>query len=199
MKKQLLVIIIFTVAIFGISSQEKNLLGTWETVIYDGVLEMVFEKDAVIARVYKGSYDEGDSEIENSEKAFYGMLGDSIILDNVIYNYLIIDDKLLLSGRSDVLLLKRKQESLFTKDMLIGKWSVQKDDQAVELLFDENGTVTSTVYEEGEMPETNTEPYELGDRYLKMGDTYFLFKATFDNLFLLENKLLLKKEYSAGK
>ncbi|MCL2480783.1 MAG: hypothetical protein FWF38_03625 [Spirochaetaceae bacterium] len=194
MKKQLLIIIIFLILIFGVSSEEKNILGEWETVMYNELLEMIFEKDTLTARIYPNSFDDDDDDIFEEEKASFGVIGDLIIIEDDIYNYLLIDDKLLLIGGSDTILLKRKKEApLFTKDMLIGKWSVEKENETVELIFDNKSTLTTTVYVDGKLRETTAVPYELTGKYIKLDDTYYLFEATPDKLFLFKNNMLLKK------
>jgi len=64
----------------------------------------------------------------------------------------------------------------------------------VELLFDNNGTVTTTVYEDGKLQDTTVVPYELKDKYIKMDDTYYLFKAESGKLLFFKDNMILKKQ-----
>ncbi|MCL2791712.1 MAG: hypothetical protein FWD87_01350 [Spirochaetaceae bacterium] len=190
MKKQLLVIIIFATLIFGISSAEKGIFGTWETVVYDELVEMTFEKNTITVRIY------GNDNV-HGETAYFGKVGDFIVIDDGIYSYMLHDNRLLIIGDGAMFLLTRKIEPpFFTKDMLIGKWSAQRDGGVFEFLFDAGGTVTTTIYGDGELLETITAPYELSERHIKMDGVNYLFRASSDGstLLLFRENMVLRKQ-----
>jgi len=190
MKKQLLTIIIFTTLIFGVSSDQR-ILGEWETVVYDEIVEMIFEEDVITVRVF------GNEEALIEETAYFGMIENFVVIDDVLYSYMLYDNKLLLIGDSGMFLLTRKKQAPpFTQAMLIGKWSAKRETEEFEIIFKDNGTVTSTIYIKGEQEQVVTSSYELTERYIIMENVNYLFRTSSDGrkLLLLGENIIFRKQ-----
>jgi len=190
MKKQLLIIIIFTTLIFGAFSDQR-ILGEWEAVGYEEIVEMIFEENIITVRVFS------NEEAFIEETAYFGIIENLVIIDKNLYSYMLYDNKLLLMGDSGMFLLTRKKVTPpFTKDMLIGKWFAKRDNEEFMLMFENNNTVTSAIYVGGEPEQTITASYELTERYIIMDNVNYLYRTSSDGrkLLLFGENIVFRKQ-----
>ena len=186
------------------NSDQTRLLGTWIGVD-NGIEEMTFNKDNTVIRKWY-------SNIENDyeEVATYDIIGDTLLIDNYLSDYVLLKNKLILSwGSVYSTVYTRKDYSknaLKNKKLLTGTWVFTANDLTLEFEFMNNDMVNIREYKDSGIIRDKSYSYTITDYYIHINDLDIIGDIIYDyytyfGLFLyrLEKDTLLIWEYKIGE
>jgi hypothetical protein len=193
MKKIILVCILYFFVSYAFS-QEREILGSWIGFNQSGTLiEWTFKDDNILViKEYNfigGSiFSDSEDWTFSEETTHYGIMNNYIVALQVLYNYIIIDNKLLLHNLYEIITLEKKtmdRTTEETKNLLKGKWLLlneayigisnknvmdffmeKYDDRLYEINFLENDIIDFKVYQNDKILFSHSHLYKLEENYL---------------------------------
>jgi hypothetical protein len=189
MKKLLYALIIAGTLATAAAAQESAVLGSWMIWQDEELMEFIFGNDNVLTtKNYSSS-----NASAYVETGHYMIMDDIIIIDGDIYNYFLVNDKLVMISYYNQLVFSRKtvNSTAEVKRLIVGTWAAENhggsETYTMELTFTAEGRVVARVYTDGGRSEEDVTSYTITDTnilYFKADDAYYAFRVTADKLFI---------------
>jgi hypothetical protein len=200
-------IILFSLILFtGCNNSSQNkILGTWTNTGL-GLEEIIFKNDNTYIRKWFSNI-ANDSE----ETSTYKIIDDILCIDNYIYSYHFVKNKLIITWGDGYTLIYTKKNGLNNllknKNALIGSWLFSVDNKYYEMKFLNNDMINIKEYISGNIMTDELYPYTISEYYINITGFNFDYKDTlfsiFSNngifLYKLEKNKLFIWEYPVGE
>jgi hypothetical protein len=189
MKKLLCALIIAGTLATVAAAQENAVLGSWMIWQDEELMEVIFGNDNVLTTKNYSSYN-ATADVETDH---YMIMDDIIIIDGDIYNYFLVNDKLVMTSYYEQLVFSRKtvNSTAEVKRLIVGTWAAEiyegSETYTMEFTFSADGRAVARAYTDGGRLEEGVTSYAITDTnilYFKADDTYYAFRVTANKLFI---------------